>query len=548
MPFFDAYVIEARINQVWVNLTPDVVGEIGCSYGIMGNGPLDRVASPGELRFMLDNSAHNSVRTEGYYSPHHERCMPGFAAGIKVRLRITFDGRVVNKFIGRVPVKEGLKPLTGLLSSAKYVEVTARDGIDEMANHTLTSVTLGTDKTAAEGIALAIADMGAAPDGIAVYKEMSSVFPTIFDTARSSSTVLAEISKMVQSELGFFYITRLGLVAEGRMTRSKYKIVLDQYPKDKVELSLLVNEDDDFIVTENGERLLISEATDAQFADEQLAMDVTESSNWYNNVRFASYPRRVDAGVGATLYELANRMLVRAGESAVISGGYKDPDNKAKSVSCIDVVTPAAGVHYSMNTAKDGSGADITADMSATLDWTTGRFFYNVTNNGAEDGYVALKIVGRGVYLDETAEFYVQNDASIAQYGKSEPLIVDMKYQSDPMVAIRWANISLFQYSLLHSHVNSVTFTANKFTRYLSAFLYIEPGDRIRLKENMVGIDQDYFVQGVSFTIQPGGLVEFVWKVRAAAYDVFEFVKWTSDGTPVMGYGTWDDEFYGWDF
>jgi hypothetical protein len=282
--------------------------------------------------------------------------------------------------------------------------------------------------------------------------------------------------------------------------------------------------------------------------DEQLAMDVTDNTNWYNNVRFVAYPRRVDAGVGATLYELANRMLVRAGESAVISGGYKDPHNKAKSVSCIDVVTPAAGVHYSMNSAKDGSGDDLTANMSATLDWTTGRFFYNVTNNGAEDGYVALNIVGQGVYLDETSEFYVQNDSSIAKYGKSEALIVDMKYQSDPMVAIRWANISLFQYSLLRNHVNSVAFMANKHFHYLSAFLYIEPGDRIRLSESLAGVNEEYFVQGLSFTIQPGGLVEFMWKVRAAAYDVFEFVKWTSDGTPVMGYGTWDDEFYGWDF
>ena len=548
MPYFDWYSVDAQLNGAWVDITRDVVGEISCGYSIMANGPLDRVAGPGELKILLNNSRGNSAGKRGYYSPNHSNCRAGWKPGIKLRVRFSLDGRVIRKWIGKIPVKEGMKPYTGVLAADKLVEVTARTFIEDMANHTLTEIKMETEKTAAEGLALVLADMPVAPDGTVDYGTMESTFPTIFDTARSNTSALGEVSKLVQSEIGFFYETRSGLVIEGRQTRSAEKTVLDKYPQAKSMLSYLVDSDGNYL-NANGKKLLASAGTDAQFTDSQLEMDVSENTNFYNNVRFVAYPRRIDAAATSVLFELSSAMQIKAGESAVISGGYSDPDNKAKSVSCIDAVDVlVAGVHYALNSAKDGSGTDLSADLAISLSWSTGRFAYSVENIGAVDGYIVLlKVIGQGVYLDDPAEFYLQSDASIALYGKSAPLIVDMKYQDDPMVALRWGRIALYQYSALRDHVNSVKYPANRDFKYLSAFLYLEPGDRIRLYEGMTGIGQDFFIQGVQFTIQDD-LVFFTWTLRAAAYDVFQPVKWTSDTTPVPGSGSWSDDVYGWDF
>jgi hypothetical protein len=249
-------------------------------------------------------------------------------------------------------------------------------------------------------------------------------------------------------------------------------------------------------------------------------------------------------------------MYIDAGASdVVISGGYSDPTGIAKQVSGINMVTPVATTHYLMFANEDGTGTNLTANLTvSTIDPVTsestlgtGDFKVFISNSGAA-GYITMfKLLGKGVYTNIPVEYYEEYAADIEAYEPS-PLVCDMKYQADPLVASRWAQISLFQTKTFRTSIDDYHIKASIDEIYLYAFLYIEPGMRVRIKEDVTGLYSDFFVQGVKFDIGLDHSLEFSWVLRAVGLDTFNFTKWTTDTTPVVGSGGWNDPIYGWDF
>lgn len=544
--YFDNISIQAKFDGInWVDFSDDTVGNITGGYGIEGNGAPDRIASPGELTFTMNNSESNSAGKVGYYSPGHVNCRPGFAPGLEVRIVFTLDLIPIQKYIGKIP-SDGINVTPGMYKE-RTTSVTVRDWMWQAVIHPISGFPIATNKNIMEAIALYLENIPIQPPGVVDYRTGESIFSYVGDTLTSRTTAMAEFGKMIQSELGYLYLTRNGLRVEGRLTRNEEKTVLDEYPQSRAELGMLINEDGDFLVDETGSRILCSDSTSAIFENAQTGMVSSFGNNFYNSIKFTMYPRRVDPVATTVLFNLQSPMAIGAGETVILSGSYKDPSGVAQYVSGLDLVTPVANTHYKCYANKDGTGADLTANLTLTSVLGAGDFKYTFTNNGAA-GYITLaKVVGRGVYTDIPAEYYLEDAASILEYG-DYPLTIEMRYQDDPSQAARWAQTFLFQHKNLVSSVDSVSFTANASGPLLNAFLYLEPGDRIRFKEDVTAIHGDFFIHAVHFTIKPGNIVDFSWVLRSAGLDTFNFVKWTQDTTPVTGYGTWDDYVYGWDF
>lgn len=543
---FEAYTIEAKFDEVnWVDIKNDIVSDIKGKGGILTSDAQSRIADVGELSFDLNNTETNSAGLVGYYSPEHPNCRAGFAPGLEVRFTATLSGRKVQKWIGRITM-EGIKPQAGVYS-ARRTSVVVKDWMEQTSIHELKGVAFTTDKTPMEGVALVLANMNIQPPGTTDYHTAESTFKTLFDMTRSNTTALSEFAKMMQSELGYLYLTRQGLRVEGRLTRNEEKIVLDDYPKARVDLGFLINENDDYIVNENGHKILISNSDQAIFVDVQSDADVTFGTNYFNEVKFVAYPRRVDAAATTILFNLQSPMEIQAGETIIISGRYKDPTGVAQSVSGINMVTPAATTHYLAFANKDGSGTNLTANLTVTASFGTGEFQYTIANSGAAGWITKATAVGKGVYTDQPVEYVVQDAAGIAKYGK-RTMTIDMKYQDDASMVRYWAQVKLFQYSSLMPYINSVKIKASRAMKYLYAFLYIEPGDRIRLSETVTGISRDFFVHGYEFVLKRGGILDFNWILKSAGLDTWNFVKWIADDVTIPTYGTWDDPIYGWDF
>jgi hypothetical protein len=521
----------------WTDVSADVVAPISVKYGIMGNGVLDRVAGTGIMTFALDNSIANSAHVAGYYSPSCIGCVSGFEVGCMVRLKVTYNTWVFYKFLGRIPAK-GIEPVPGI-RGRRITHVTVNDWMDQAAIHELDKPAYTTSKKMDEIMALIVANMPIAPTNTE-YHVGDQTYNHVFDTVRSKTRALQEFQKLALSEGGYIYIKRdrtagETLVCDGRYERSEISSIAVTGPVEDAGFLLLENGGK--LLQENGDSILLDDldSVDVEIDDSHiLDMKVSNGSDVYSIVKMISYPRNQDASA-VVLFELQRRVLVEAGKTVNITGNYRDPTGGTNNVSGIDMVTPVASTDYSMTAAEDGTGTDLTADLTVTATYGTNTVDYALQNTGATNGYVWVRARGKGVYIYDPVELTESDAAGLLAFG-TLILSIDAKYQDDPMFAAEIVPILLESHKNPQPSVDWVEISPNRSHSDMLFFLQLEPGNKIRLQETQSIPVADYFVQGVDFSINTGKedpIIRCKYFLKNAAWDTYDFAVWDTD--------KWDD-------
>lgn len=522
----------------WTDVTSDVIKPIRWSGGIMGNGPTDRVALPGEMSFELRNDAGNSAGLLGYYTPGHVNCRSGFGTGLQVRLRITFDGRAKTFFKGRIP-KDGIMPMPGLYGQRR-VSVSVVDWFDNAARHEMQSPAFVENKRADEMIALILANMDVQP-GATDYKTGTDTFSTGFDTVRTTTRALSEMAKVALSELGYIYLTHNltddeVLRVEGRYTRNDERPAPTDVPLLPVDSDYLATEGSDYLMTESGDYLMLNQLGPVSFDNVQMGLGASAGRNYYNYIRDTVYPRRNDASA-VTLATIQQPVYVGIGEAISITLRYKDPSGVATSCAGKNMITPVATTDWLANTAANGSGTNLTASFAVSATFGTGDCTLTFTNNSASNGYILAgsKVRGTGVYIDDPIDVIVTDTAGIASEGQYQ-LAIDQKYASVAS-AQAFAPYLLSQYAVSRIDAESYSMCANYSDENMRGFFWLNCGDRVSLAEDVTATDSDYFIQGMEAEIQPGDIVMFTWYVKDAGFDVQDFfiLGDVSDGDELDG-------------
>lgn len=510
----------------WSDITDDVVSTLGvqASYGIQDNGPLDRIASTGECTFSLDNSAQNSAGSAGYYSPDGPHVRSGFQTGIPFRTRITYNGETYTKFYGRI-VPSGIQVESGQLGTRR-THVTVCDYMEQTAVHDLYLPDFTTSKKINEVVPLIVANMPIAPKSTD-YNTGQDTFNTVFDTVRSKTTAMSEMTKLALSELGYIYnkfdaTNDECLTVEGRYTRNDATI-LTQLPVGIAGYEYLLHETGGFVLVGTGEKLIldnVSGSVDADFDNTFTEMQTSNGKYIYNRIKAVAYPRKTDtsATVLATLQK-----PIQVGGSETVDNlfiRYRDPLGGVQNVSGRDMVTPAGTVDYLLNAAEDGTGTDYTANLTVTADYGTEGVEYTLENAGPAGYVTLLQARGKGIYIYDPVELLDQDTASEAIHG-TRSLDLDMKYQDSPLTAASFAAVLKGQYKDPRTIVDKVTFYANRDEKHMVAFLVCEPGSKIHLTEPIAGIDHDYFINGVEYDILPNGVIRYSWYVKPASEDSY---------------------------
>jgi hypothetical protein len=524
----------------WTDITADVIrdGTIPFGYGIRGNSPTDRVASTGEMQFELRNDAGNSAHLQGYYTPGHSNCRDGFTIGLKIRLRVTYEGQTKTMFYGRIPA-DGIKPTAGLYGMRR-VAVTVRDWIDIAANHEMVSPEFATDKTITEVAALITANMDIAPLSTD-YRTGTETFPNVFDTVRSKTRALTELAKVANSEPGYIYLIHSTtadevLRVEGRYTRNDERASLSD------STNYFVDESGNHFVDESGNYFVGNETSPFIANNAQIDMPTPEIK-FYNRVKITSYLRRRDASP-VTLATVQSAIYVAAGASVPITLRYKDPTGNANSVSGINMIAPEATTDFLANTLANGGGTNLTPSFTFAAVggvFGTGDCQMLITNNSASNGYLLAgsKVRGTGVYIDDPADTVSEDTTSITANGAYE-LTIDQKYQDSINTAQSIAPFMLNLYKTPRLVVDSVKYCANSNDVNMAAFFYLEPGDRIAISEDVTGIDSQFFIQGKEAEILPGDIIFYTFYIKDAGLDTFTFCRWdgvaATDGWDV---GVW---------
>ena len=503
--------VEVLVSSAWVDLTPDVVRQPGlkCSYGITGTSARDCVASTGPASFALNNTTRNSAGLQGYYSPDHTNRMTGWVLGAEVRISWLLGSVRYYKWRGYIAA---INPAPGI-HNTWLVQVLCVDWMDRAARAKISGLAVQTNKRGDELFALLVACVPTAPPATMALFGVD-VYPYAFDNIKDESTqVLSELQSMAQSGLDKIYqrgdIIQGGtLVYESRLKRARTTASLFTL--------------DSSVVT---------------------AMSVTRSvSDVINSGQVQTHPRRVDATNTTVLFSEGNAPLMPRGITTVFTAQYRDPlSGRATRVGGIDMISPVATTDYLLNSLADGTGTDLTSQLTVTAITWGNSAEVTVVNNGPLDGYrIKCQLRGRGLYDFETMTFTVKDSASIAAYGENS-FSLDMKYQTDPDVGADACAYIVNQCKDPRTKISSVTFIANRSTAMMQAALGLEISDRVTVTEEVTGISSDYFINAVGLDLNSSEILRCTWTLAPAdsqKYWQLEVDGYTElDETTILGYG-----------
>ena len=501
--------VYAYIGSAWVDISGDVLiagKAINAGWGIRGNSEVDRMADTGILSFSLNNIT-------GKYSPNLPGALAGWKKGIPVKLVFTFDGQDYVRFRGKVDRVD----IDAGTTSQRSVFVTVSDWLDYAAEFPLVQPTIATDKRADEAIGTIVTGMQIQPQATA-YDTGNNTFPVVFNAVTDKTRAYSEIAKLVLSEMGYCYLKKdktygETLVFENETHRSGlHALVL--VPVHSTEAGNLLKEDGDAILKEDGGYLTLDEQETVLIEDTMTDLDVKYGGNLINSMQFTAFPKEVDAAATTVLFTLRQPILLASGETQTMTARYTDPSGGGRKVNGMSMVTPQATTDYLFNTLENGTGSNITADLTVTATYGSESVTYSITNGNAAQGYVTfLQARGKGIYNYNSISYKVEDDASCNEHGVVSRNI-NQPYQVTLAHATIKAESIVMREKQPRTVLDTVYFTANNSNKLMNAFLNIDVGDVVEVKESQTGVDGQYWVNGIEYGLVDGKIVEVRWFVK----------------------------------
>jgi hypothetical protein len=272
--------------------------------------------------------------------------------------------------------------------------------------------------------------------------------------------------------------------------------------------TLAIDTNADEVCVVEGRETRDAVTSSATFDDTDISGIQTEYGfYYYNDINTIVYPRKIDAAATTVLFTLNHTIQIGAGQTETFTGTYKDPNQEAQSVCGISMVTPVATTDYLFNTAADGSGSNITADLTVTASYGTNEVKYTLVNGNAGTGYVTfLQARGKGVYVYQPIEYNAEYADGISADGR-RTLNLSMPYEDDPYFGKAVGDVVLELTKTPVLRVKSIAYEANKDATLIAYFRDLNVGDRITLDLDDLDLEEDYFINGIDFQMTTNGIV-----------------------------------------
>jgi hypothetical protein len=502
------------VADTWLDITQDVLLR-GSSWNKgMGTGPNDRTASPGQATLLLRNDNEHGL--EGRYTPGHNNCVPFFDVKCKIMIKSFWNGIEKTQWVGWIP-RDGIKQPQNDLK-AQIVTVLAYDWMYFALNNPVTLQTVDTlQDFGMYGSSLA-ALLEAQPSRIDL-SNYSEIFPTVYDSVRENTTVFAELDKAAKTELGFGYIkyepgsAKDILMLEGREARSDTDL-FNSYPI----WGLWVTEDGAQIITENDADVIVESAIIFTYLPGVIDYSHSRGPNYTNRVLGKTYPRKILAST--VLFKLDQPFLLKAHQSIDnLRVRFINSDSNVHNLSAKD---PSITAH-SMNSMENGAGTNLTAYLSITPTFGSADASLALENIGDMDGWVrSIEISGIPIYISDTITQVVEIASSDSEFYSKIELIIDQKYQVDPLKTLDQISVIAARYNERRNEIEEILVCCNYSEVLSSLYLLCDIGSLIPLSYAKAGISEDYFIQFIN-TYMVKNLTFCQIKVKPAAYDQYQY-------------------------
>jgi hypothetical protein len=331
---------------------------------------------------ILDNSdgRYDAFNTS---SPIYPNCQPG--RYINIQNQNGSSGTRTNIFSGKIA---NIKPMRDSLGT-DYVVLICEDGMRKLLS---ADVTLAVQQNI--GIATAI---GAILD----YIGWSTLWGRLLDITNdvlpywwASGKAADEIFLLGDRELGDFFIAASGAaVYDSRYHSAAPLLTLTQ---------------SDFLT------------------------DIGLPQPWEvvrNKVTVTGHPRSQQAT--GVIWSMVDKPFVANGQSLTIFPNYM---YNSATVPAINVVPPVITTDYTMNTAQDGSGTNLSSGFSVSLTDLGQTGILTYTNNSGSDGYITLGQLRGNAVTAPYPVSSIKNDAASQNIYEVLPMDLNLQWLQDTAI------------------------------------------------------------------------------------------------------------------
>ncbi len=221
-----------------------------------------------------------------------------------------------------------------------------------------------------------------------------------------------------------------------------------------------------------------------------------------NEVRVLVRPRSLGTA-GSTLWTLQTAQAIPAGECRTLLARFRD--SNSASIGATSLVTPVATTDYTANSTNDGSGTDVTADVSITIvdGGSASAAYLQICNTGTATAYLqpGTRLRGRPLFQEDTLLIEQRDDASIDAYGLYS-LTFNLPYFVTVAEAEALADAILTARKTPRGTVEALHLSHRVgLSQALSRTLF----DVITVKEAHTGHDADYLIIAEAHEVDLGG-------------------------------------------
>ena len=256
-------------------------------------------------------------------------------------------------------------------------------------------------------------------------------------------------------------------------------------------------------------------------------------------VRVGISLRRVDAGTTTVLYQLGDAaMAIPAGATIHPFGPYRDPAQEAQRVGGANLQTPVSGTDYVANTAADGSGTDVTTQLTVTASFGASGVRWTITNTGTVTAYLTtLQARGRGIY-DYARAYLEAAPTSVSADQAHNILTLTLPYGSDLNVAQSVADDLLDVYGIPRTRVQSVTLMASRNAAMATLAVSARLHELCSVVDELAGVTTAHHVNRLAYRVaSPGDVRVTIDLAHTDETDVWILGTSTLGETTRLGWG-----------
>lgn len=251
--------------------------------------------------------------------------------------------------------------------------------------------------------------------------------------------------------------------------------------------------------------------------DKSTEMDYEYGADVANIVSTDYQPRSVGT-VGDVVALLTQATLAPANSTLAID--YRFSDSAGTSIGATALITPAANTDYTAFANSDGTGTNLTANLTASITKTAGTAAtVTYTNAGAAAFLMPTsQLRGTPLYKYELQVYTATDDASVLEHGKLGFKSAGVQDTITDATTLGDFDLSLYKDAV--GRVNSIVFSGWDAT-LTQTLLQYSIGTRITMHETQTAVNGDWFVVGEQHRLNAGD-----YRVQWVLEDAGTIIYW----------------------